>query len=86
MLDSSQPDGAIELQPPKSGAAVSVEPVGKLSGNDSLYHQTRTRRLFSFSQLFAFSLTYMALWEGMCTFVTSPLTPPTPLLEQNVIL
>lgn len=29
--------------------------------------QTRTRRIFSFPQLFAFSLTYMALWEGMCT-------------------
>lgn len=32
-----------------------------------VYNQTRTRRVFSFSQLFAFSLTYMALWEGMCT-------------------
>ncbi|KAK7409672.1 hypothetical protein QQX98_008187 [Neonectria punicea] len=36
-------------------------------GNSSVYNQTRTRRVFSFSQLFAFSLTYMSLWEGMCT-------------------
>jgi hypothetical protein len=34
-------------------------------------NQTRTRRLFSFAQLFAFSLTYMAVWEGMCTYVTT---------------
>ncbi|RDW65969.1 hypothetical protein BP6252_09604 [Coleophoma cylindrospora] len=32
-----------------------------------LASQTQTRRLFSFIQLFAFSLTYMAVWEGMCT-------------------
>lgn len=32
--------------------------------------QTRTRRLFSFAQLFAFSLTYMAVWEGMCTYAS----------------
>ncbi|KAH7254767.1 hypothetical protein FSOLCH5_011247 [Fusarium solani] len=35
--------------------------------NNSVYNQTRTRKVFSFSQLFAFSLTYMALWEGMCS-------------------
>lgn len=29
--------------------------------------QTRVRRLFSTAQIFMFSLTYMALWEGMCT-------------------
>lgn len=37
--------------------------------NNSVYNQTRTRKVFSFSQLFAFSLTYMALWEGMCSYV-----------------
>ncbi|KAF2838116.1 amino acid transporter [Patellaria atrata CBS 101060] len=29
--------------------------------------QTRVRRLFNFIQLFAFSLTFMSSWEGMCT-------------------
>lgn len=29
--------------------------------------QVRIRRLFSFTQIFMFSLTYMGLWEGMCT-------------------
>jgi hypothetical protein len=33
----------------------------------SLNAQTRTRKLFSFAQLFAFSLTYMGVWEGMTT-------------------
>ncbi len=28
---------------------------------------TRVRRLFSFSQIFAFSLTFMSTWEGMNT-------------------
>lgn len=28
--------------------------------------QTRTRRLFSTSQLFAYSLTYMSVWEALC--------------------
>lgn len=29
--------------------------------------QVRIRRVFSFTQIFMFSLTYMAVWEGMCT-------------------
>lgn len=28
--------------------------------------QTRTKRLFSSSQLFAYSLTYMSVWEALC--------------------
>lgn len=28
---------------------------------------TRVRRLFNFSQIFAFSLTFMSTWEGMNT-------------------
>lgn len=59
-----------ELQQ-KSKDGVSVQATSK-SDDNSVYNQTRTRKLFSFSQLFAFSLTYMALWEGMCTWVFSP--------------
>lgn len=44
---------------------------GDLSDQNSLEKQTRTRRLFSGAQLFAFSLTYMAVWEGMCELVPS---------------
>lgn len=33
----------------------------------SIDSQVRIRQLFSFSQIFMFSLTYMGLWEGMCT-------------------
>ncbi|KAK1531492.1 hypothetical protein CPAR01_11141 [Colletotrichum paranaense] len=59
------PAEAIELQPAAKNAS-------QIDANESkhgseVYNQTRTRRVFSFSQLFAFSLTYMALWEGMCT-------------------
>lgn len=59
------PAEAIELQP-------TVKDASQIDANESkhgseVYNQTRTRRVFSFSQLFAFSLTYMALWEGMCT-------------------
>lgn len=46
---------------------VTVDASGKPDTENSVYNQTRTRRVFSFSQLFAFSLTYMSLWEGMCT-------------------
>ena len=35
--------------------------------------QTRTRRLFSMSQLFAFSLTYMGTWEAWHQSIYSPL-------------
>ncbi|KAM5344334.1 hypothetical protein ACJ41O_012871 [Fusarium nematophilum] len=57
---------SIEMQPAGKGI-VSVDATVKPEENSSVYNQTRTRRVFSFSQLFAFSLTYMALWEGMCT-------------------
>ncbi|KAF4460891.1 GABA permease [Fusarium albosuccineum] len=57
---------SIELgQSPKP--PVSVDATVKPDEDSAVYNQTRTRKVFSFSQLFAFSLTYMALWEGMCT-------------------
>ena len=62
----AQPE-SIELRPANKGVSnveVSIKPE---DGGSEVYNQTRTRRVFSFSQLFAFSLTYMALWEGMCT-------------------
>lgn len=49
--------------PDQKSFEVSDKPVDAEAFED----QTRTRRLFSTSQLFAFSLTYMAVWEGMCT-------------------
>lgn len=55
---------AIELETKDvSNVAVSN---GDDADHNSLEKQTRTRRLFSGAQLFAFSLTYMAVWEGMC--------------------
>jgi hypothetical protein len=66
----------IELQS-RAKDNVNVEVSAGRTIGGSLYSQTRTRRLFSFSQLFAFSLTYMALWEGMCTSVLGP--PPLSL-------
>ncbi|KAI8316095.1 hypothetical protein K4K61_011126 [Colletotrichum sp. SAR11_59] len=55
----------IEMQPTGKDAS-KINTTESTHGPD-VYNQTRTRRVFSFSQLFAFSLTYMALWEGMCT-------------------
>ncbi|KAJ0373386.1 hypothetical protein COL26b_008382 [Colletotrichum chrysophilum] len=55
----------IEMQPTGKDAT-KINTAESKHGSD-VYNQTRTRRVFSFSQLFAFSLTYMALWEGMCT-------------------
>ena len=40
---------------------------------EGVHSQTRTRRLFSMSQLFAFSLTYMGTWEGWNVNLTSAL-------------
>lgn len=51
---------------PTGKDATKINTAESKHGSD-VYNQTRTRRVFSFSQLFAFSLTYMALWEGMCT-------------------
>ncbi|KAH8714675.1 amino acid/polyamine transporter I [Ilyonectria robusta] len=59
------PADSIEMQP--DGKDVAVDATKTEDGGSSVYNQTRTRRVFSFSQLFAFSLTYMSLWEGMCT-------------------
>ncbi|KAK8066815.1 hypothetical protein PG997_013562 [Apiospora hydei] len=41
--------------------------------DEAVHNQTRTRRLFSMSQLFAFSLTYMGTWEGWNVNMTSAL-------------
>ncbi|KAF5586352.1 GABA permease [Fusarium pseudocircinatum] len=46
---------------------VSVDASARPPEGSNIYNVTRTRKVFSFSQLFAFSLTYMALWEGMCS-------------------
>lgn len=46
---------------------VSVDASARPPEDSNIYNVTRTRKVFSFSQLFAFSLTYMALWEGMCS-------------------
>lgn len=54
--------------------------------NNSVYNQTRTRKVFSFSQLFAFSLTYMALWEGMCSYVSRLLVLMAMLTSQKHVL
>ncbi|KAH0432229.1 amino acid permease [Colletotrichum camelliae] len=55
----------IEMRPTGKDAT-KINTAESKHGSD-VYNQTRIRRVFSFSQLFAFSLTYMALWEGMCT-------------------
>lgn len=40
----------------------------EVTGNgQTLESVTRVRRLFNFSQIFAFSLTFMSTWEGMNT-------------------
>lgn len=51
----------------KNVPGVADKPIVDGADTVAIEHQTRTRRLFSSSQLFAFSLTYMAVWEGMCT-------------------
>ena len=43
----------------------SAKPTMSVPG--TIESQTRVRRLFSTAQIFMFSLTYMGLWEGMCT-------------------
>jgi hypothetical protein len=37
------------------------------ANGEDLDSVTRIRRLFNFSQIFAFSLTFMSTWEGMNT-------------------
>ncbi|KAF7561260.1 hypothetical protein G7046_g2888 [Stylonectria norvegica] len=61
--------GGIELRPATGKETqTNVDITAKHDDAASeVYNQTRTKKVFSFSQLFAFSLTYMALWEGMCT-------------------
>lgn len=54
-----------DYSPKKQGADVPAAPVG--AHGESLESITKIRRLFSFSQLFAFSLTFMSTWEGMNT-------------------
>ncbi|KAK6832880.1 hypothetical protein PG995_012657 [Apiospora arundinis] len=46
---------------------------GSSGADEAVHNQTRTRRLFSMSQLFAFSLTYMGTWEGWNVNMTSAL-------------
>jgi choline transport protein len=60
---------SIELQPSGKHHAVpvTVDASARSAEESGIYSVTRTRKVFSGSQLFAFSLTYMALWEGMCT-------------------
>ncbi|KAI0016392.1 amino acid permease [Xylariomycetidae sp. FL0641] len=66
-----------------------VEKHGKTGTSSRLERQTRTRRLFSFSQLFAFSLTYMALWQGVfvnCYFALYNGGPNTLFFSFVVVL
>ncbi|WZH45495.1 amino acid/polyamine transporter I [Fusarium acuminatum] len=60
---------SIELEPSGKQQAipVSVDASARPTNTTNIDSVTRTRKVFSFSQLFAFSLTYMALWEGMCS-------------------
>lgn len=61
-------ESSIHLRPDHGNKMESsIAVAGKNENDTGAYSQTRTRKLFSFSQLFAFSLTYMSLWEGMCT-------------------
>ncbi|KAI1334037.1 amino acid/polyamine transporter I [Xylariaceae sp. FL0016] len=53
--------------PTKTGAVSAVSADQRADNASVLERQTRTRRLFSFSQLFAFSLTYMGLWQTILT-------------------
>ncbi|KAI0016394.1 amino acid/polyamine transporter I [Xylariomycetidae sp. FL0641] len=57
----------IELEPPARKAPIEPAIFERHAREDghpvSLEKQTRIRRLFSYSQLFAFSLTYMGTWE-----------------------
>ncbi|WXC59823.1 hypothetical protein SNK03_005680 [Fusarium graminearum] len=65
----SHDSNSIELEPSGKQQAipVSVDASARPAEESGIYSVTRTRKVFSFSQLFAFSLTYMALWEGMCS-------------------
>lgn len=64
-------DGSYEMSGQGKNVNVMVQEKG--AGNPAVSvpatveSQTRVRRLFSTAQIFMFSLTYMALWEGMCT-------------------
>src|ERR1700710_391968 len=67
--------GAVEMRKMGKVVHTSVEypeeqaaPIGVHGEN--LESITKIRRLFSFSQLFAFSLTFMSTWEGMNTYVS----------------
>lgn len=55
----------------KDGVAVNVSDRGRSTAEDNvvLEQQTRTRRLFSTSQLFAYSLTNLSVWEAIVGYV-----------------
>ena len=67
--------GALEMRKVSKEIETSVNDVRKEPGatsldeprGESLESIVKIRRLFSFSQLFAFSLTFMSTWEGMNT-------------------
>lgn len=74
-----QTDKSYELRERSKDATVQLSEVNEVDGINEETHgshapapaaidsQVRIRRLFSFTQIFMFSLTYMGLWEGMCT-------------------
>lgn len=55
-------DGCVDVSI-KGGPSPSE--LGGAAVSSTLEMQTRTRRLFSFPQLFAFSLSYMSIWAGI---------------------
>jgi choline transport protein len=58
---------SFEMRERRKSADVRVDNIDRPSVPATIDSQVRIRRLFSFTQIFMFSLTYMGLWEGMCT-------------------
>lgn len=58
MKDTTKTDMSVELSDRDQSGVPEID--------SKVEVQTRTRRLFSTSQLFAYSLTYMSVWEALC--------------------
>lgn len=77
---------AIELKgAPKRGTSASTNVSDKnesasMKIDPVVDAQTRTRSLFSTGQLFAYSLTYMSVWEALCGNIYYALTMAVRIL------
>lgn len=58
---------AVEECKSEKESHVNIQDIPHQDDTDIAKHTSRIRRIFNFTQIFAFSLTFMSTWLGMCT-------------------